>query len=117
MLAKVNELNKNVVVLLSVLIIAITSIVVTLIATSEGSSKGSANSLRDFQQYFIAEYGVKPQITIKASNVSESTAKTITNKLSKQLDLGKLIPVDYDGKHWYSANNDDETIYVDAFYK
>ncbi|QIZ07579.1 hypothetical protein HFZ78_13250 [Priestia megaterium] len=48
MLAKVNELNKNVVILLSVLIIAITSIIVTLIATSE-SGKGSADSLRDFQ--------------------------------------------------------------------
>jgi hypothetical protein len=48
MLTKVNELSKNAIILLSVGIIAITSIVVTLIATGEGSRKGSAEPLVEF---------------------------------------------------------------------
>lgn len=115
MLAKVNELNKNVVILLSVLIIAITSIIVTLIATSE-SGKGSADSLRDFQEYFISEYGVKPSIGISVYDASESQAQTITESLSKKLNLGDAELEDYEGQEWFSTESKDGDISVSAFF-
>jgi hypothetical protein len=114
MLAKVNELNKNVVILLSVGIIAITSIIITLITTSD-SSKGNPDSLRDFQQYFIAEYGVKPIINVEVNNVSEDQAKEITQELSNKLKLGGIIPVDLEDQKWYSTQRESD-ISVSAKY-
>jgi hypothetical protein len=117
MLAKVNELNKNVVILLSVGIIAITSVVITLIATSGGSGKGSADSLRDFQESFISEYGVKPSIDITVHRVSESQAETITESISSKLKLQDAESVENEGTTWYSTESKDGDISVSAFYK
>lgn len=117
MLAKVNELNKNVVILLSVGIIAITSIIITLIATSEGSSKGAADSLVSFQKYIEDEYGVKPEITVQINDVSESKAKTFTENLRKKLGTGEILPVDFESKTWYSTQSKDEKLMINAFYE
>jgi hypothetical protein len=116
MLAKVNELNKNVVILLCVGIIAITSIVVTLIATSEGSGKGSADSLEDFQEYFISEYGVKPTISITVHGASEAQAESITESLSKKLNLDDAEMEESGGATWYSTENSEREISISAFY-
>ncbi|MBT2698661.1 hypothetical protein J7E79_14735 [Bacillus sp. ISL-40] len=116
MLAKVNELNKNVVILLSVGIIAITSIIITLIATSEGSGKGSADSLGDFQDYFVSEYGVQPNITVDVHGISEAQAETITKGLSKKLNLGGAQLSEYENTEWYEADSEDGDISVNAFF-
>jgi hypothetical protein len=117
MLAKVNELNKNVVMLLCVGIIAITSIVVTLIATSEGSGKGSADLLEDFQEYFISEYGVKPSIDITVHDASEAQEETITESLSKKLNLGEVEMEENEGTTWYSKEDEEGDISISAFYE
>lgn len=116
MLAKVNELNKNVVMLLCVGIIAITSIVITLIATSDGSGKGSAKSLEDFQEYFISEYGVKPTISISVFDASEAQAETITESLSKKLNLGDAELKESEGTTWYRTEDEEGDISISAFY-
>ncbi|MEO2074861.1 MAG: hypothetical protein ABGX20_05640 [Bacillus sp. (in: firmicutes)] len=115
MLAKINELNKNVVILLSVGIIAVTSIIITLIATSEGAGSG-AKSLAEFQDFFVKEYGVKPNIQIDLIGVSENQAETITDSLAKKLNLGDAKIKEYNGTEWYSTESKDGDISVSAFY-
>jgi hypothetical protein len=116
MLTKANELSKNVIILLSVGIIAVTSIIVTLIATSEGSGKGSAKSLEDFQEYFISEYGVKPNISILVHDTSKAQAETITESLSKKLNLDDAEMKEIEGATWYSTEDSEKEISISAFY-
>jgi len=119
MLAKVNELNRNVIILLSVGIIAIASVVITLIATS-ASTKSSAESLEEFQANFISEYGVKPHVTLSFTAESEENAKNIAGDFSKVLKLGKVenaLTKDYKGNPFYITRNKDESYWVHASYK
>ena len=117
MLAKVNELNRNIVILLSVLIIAITSIIVTLIATWEGSGNVSPKSLSEFQEFVVKEYGVKPEIQITFRSVSPEQAHSITESLAKKLNLENAGLKEYDGTEWFGTRSEEGDIAVDAFYK
>ncbi|MBV7509207.1 hypothetical protein KW850_28955 [Bacillus sp. sid0103] len=111
MLAKVNELNKNVVILLSVLIIAITSVVITLIATAEpGGDADPLTDLSDFQTSFTKEYGVKPSVQlIVQPDTTEAQAEILTKKISNSLELGN-VKEDDTLSGWFNAKNDDEGI-------
>ncbi|OIK11035.1 hypothetical protein BIV60_18980 [Bacillus sp. MUM 116] len=117
MLAKVNELNRNVVILLSVLIIAITSVIVTLIATRQGSGNGSSKSLSEFQEFVVKEYGVRPDIQITFRQVPPVQARNITESLAKKLNLEGAGLKEYDGIEWYGTRSEKGDIAVDAFYK
>jgi len=119
MIAKVNEMNKNAAILLSVLIIAISTIIITLITTN-GSEKGSAGALRDFQKAFISEYGVKPHVTLMVTAESEEEAKNIAGDFSKVLGLGKVENAgikDTNGNQFYITRNKDESFWIHAAYK
>ncbi|WP_427036657.1 hypothetical protein [Cytobacillus pseudoceanisediminis] len=118
MLAKVNELNKNVIILLSVAIIAVTSIVITLLVTSGGDSgNSSADSLEDFQEAFVKEYGVTPDISITLYELSKAQAETITKSMSKELDFGDAVREEYDGMEWYQTEDEERSISVNAQFK
>lgn len=117
MLAKINELNKNAVILISLGIIAVTSIVLTLILTGEQSGKGNADSIVEFQKYVEAEYGVKPEVSINMEVGSESKAKMVTEELTKQLGLEEPRELDIDNKKWISSFSRDESILVGAQYE
>jgi hypothetical protein len=119
MLAKVNELNKNVIILLSMGIIAITAVIVTLIATS-ASTKSSAESLEEFQANFISEYGVKPYVTLSFTAESGENAKKIAGDFSNVLKLGKVENAhtkDLKGNQFFITRNKDESYWVQASYK
>lgn len=118
MLAKVNELNKNVIILLSVLIIAVTSIVITLLITGGGNSnKSSAKSLEEFQEAFVKEYGVTPDISINLYELSKSQAETITKSMSKELNFGDVVREEYEGTEWYQAEDEERSISINAHFE
>jgi hypothetical protein len=117
MLAKINELNKNAIILLSVCIIAVTSIVLTLILTGEQSGKGNADSILEFQKYVEEEYGVKPEVSINIEVGSESKAKMVIDGLKKQMDLEEPRELDIDNKKWLSSFSRDESILVGTTYE
>jgi hypothetical protein len=116
MLAKVNELNKNAIILLCVGIIAVTSIVLTLIITGIGG-KGSAESIVEFQRFIEAEYGVKPKIHVELSDISESKSKTIIDGLEKDLNLGDILATEFEGQKLFNTKSQDATIMVNARYE
>lgn len=118
MLEKVNELNKNVIILLSVGIIAVTSIVITLLVTGGGSSgNSSADSLEDFQEAFVKEYGVTPHIDITLHEVSKAQAETVTKTMSKKLNLKDAELVEFEGSEWYETENDDGSLSINAHFE
>ncbi|MEH6992605.1 hypothetical protein V7075_07805 [Neobacillus drentensis] len=117
MLAKINELNKNAVILISVGIIAVTSIVLTLILTGEQSGKGNADSIVEFQKYVEEEYGVKPNVSINIEVGSESKAKMVSDGLTKQLGLEEPMELDIANEKWLSSFSGDESIRVGAYYE
>jgi Tfp pilus assembly protein PilV len=119
MLAKVNELNKNAVILLSVGVLAITAVIVTLIATS-ASTKSSAESLEEFHANFISEYGVKPYVTMAFTTETEENAKKIAGDFSKALKLWEVEKghtKDLKGNQFYITRNKDESFWIHASYK
>jgi F0F1-type ATP synthase alpha subunit len=118
MLAKVSELNKNAVILLSVAMIAITSIVITLLIIS-GTSGGKTNidSITDFQKAFIKEYGVTPDIDISIYRVSEAQAETITKQLAGELNLKEVILEEYEGTEWYETEDEEGSIRISAHFE
>jgi hypothetical protein len=106
MLAKINELNRNVVVLLSVCIIAITAVIVTLIATVEPSKKADPLAdIQQFQKHFEAEYGTKPTVHVMITpDASESKAKDLAEDISSNMKLGD-VSEDDTLSGWYNAEN------------
>jgi hypothetical protein len=107
MLAKINELNRNVVLLLSVGIIAITAVIVTLLAVYE-PKVGSADPLSDiqqFQKHFEKEYGTKPTIHVMITpDASESKSKDLAEDISSDMKLGD-VSEDDTLSGWYNAEN------------
>jgi hypothetical protein len=116
MLAKVNELNKNAVILMCVGIIAVTSIVLTLIITGI-DGKGSAVSVVEFQEFIEDEYGVKPRIHVELSDISEAKSKTIIDSLEEDLKLGEILATEFEGQKLFNTKSQDETIMVNARYE
>jgi hypothetical protein len=117
MLTKISELNRNVIVLLSVAMIAVTSIVITLLIISGGSSgKTSAVAIKELQDVFVSEYGVKPSIDITVYEASEAQAKTITDTMSGKLKLNNAEMSEEDGTTWYSTNDDKGEIDITVFF-
>jgi hypothetical protein len=111
MLAKVNELNRNVVILLSVCIIAITAIVVTLIATTEHEGKSDPLAdIQQFQRHFASKYGAKPSINVVVlPDTSKSKTEALAEDISKDLNLGDVSEDDnLDG--WYNAESKNKDI-------
>jgi hypothetical protein len=111
MLAKVNELNRNVVILLSVCIIAITAIAVTLIATTEHEGKSDPLAdIQTFQRNFATKYGAKPTINVVVlPDTSKSKTEALAEDISKDLNLGDVSEDDnLDG--WYNAESKNKDI-------
>ncbi|MFB3160429.1 hypothetical protein ABLO26_03540 [Neobacillus sp. 179-J 1A1 HS] len=117
MLAKINELNKNAVILISLVILAVTSIVLTVILTGEKSGNGSADSIVEFQKYVEEEYGVKPEVSINIEVGSESKAKMVSDGLTKKLGLEEPMELDIANEKWISSFSGDESIRVGAYYE
>jgi hypothetical protein len=107
MLAKINELNRNVVILLSVAIIAITAVIVTLLAVYEPkvSSADPLADIQQFQKHFAAEYGTKPTVHVMITpDASESKAKDLAEDISSNMKLGD-VSEDDTLSGWYNAEN------------
>lgn len=117
MIEKVNGLHRNVVILLSILILAVTAILITVILSGGGSGKPSAESLEEFHEYFVKEYGVQPAISISTHGVSENQAETITKSLAKELKLNDPTYEEYEDSKWYTSKAEDGSISVSAFYE
>lgn len=118
MLAKVNEMNKNALILFSVIILAVSSIIIALIVTS--ASKGSTDALKDFQKAFVSEYGVKPNVSLGVTAASEKDAKRIAEDFSKALELSKVEDAgikDTNGNSFYITKNKDESVWIHSAYK
>jgi hypothetical protein len=117
MLTKVNELNRNAIVLLSVLILAVTSLAIAFMVIGQSSDKSSAQYLEDFQKAFISEYGVNPTVNVSVYGVNEAQAKTITETMSSKLGLTDAIAEESDGSTWYTTEDKKKDINVTAFYE
>ncbi|MBT2653921.1 hypothetical protein J7E81_01500 [Bacillus sp. ISL-18] len=72
--------------------------------------------MRQYQEYFVAEYGVKPKITVTVKDVTEDKAKEITKDLSKVYDLGGTMQLDTGSDLLYTTRKDGD-ISVFASYK
>jgi hypothetical protein len=116
MLAKINELNRNVVILLSVGIIAVTAIVITLITVPESGNKADLSSdIETFQNNFESEYGVKPQVSILAQpQVSEEKTEALAEEISDSLGLSDVTEDD-SISGWFNAENKDAGITLTVF--
>jgi flagellar motor switch protein FliM len=81
-----------------------------------GPEKVVRSRLEDFREYFISEYGVKPNIDISVHGASQAQAETITESLSKKLKLNDVEMEEYEGTTWYSTEDKDGEISISAIY-
>jgi len=113
MLAKINELNRNAITLLSVGIIALTAVIVTLIATIEpiGNTDPLAD-LEKFQKHFADEYGVKPSVSLVIQpDATEAQAEVLTKEISNSLELGN-VQEDDTLSGWFNAKDEEKDIAI-----
>lgn len=109
MLERVNNLSRNVVLLLSIFILAVTSIVVTLLVVDNDGGKSSTSDLvTELQDTFEDEYGIRPTLSISVYDATTKQAEEVSKQLAKDFDMGDPEFSEYEGTAWYNLNNRDD---------